>query len=120
MRSAQASAEFSRALSRLQKTLELLADLGMAHAQLDARLQVAQLGAAVIALARKSLRQHALVREELGDAVGKLDFTSGAWGDFRQHVEDAGRQHVAPDDAEVRRGLGRLRFFDDAVDPREI
>ena len=49
---------------------------GCLRAELDRRLQVAELGAAVVARAAEAVRQHALLREQRGDGVGELDLAA--------------------------------------------
>src|SRR5258705_8251656 len=81
----------------LQEAGEVVADLGMAQAVIHRRLQVAELGAAVVALAGKAHRQHPLVPEQLRDRVGELDLAARARRDLVEQTEDARREHVAAD-----------------------
>src|SRR5512132_3676906 len=56
-----------------QEPGEFPAHLRVAQAQFDRRLQVTQLGAAVIASTAKAHRQHAFAREQRRNRVGELD-----------------------------------------------
>src|SRR5262245_36114933 len=103
-RSAQAFCA-SGIFSRLEIASEVLADLGVAHAVLDACLQIAELGAAIEAPPGQPHRQHALVREQRRDCVGQLDLAARARHNFAEQVEDARREHVAADHPEVGRRL---------------
>src|SRR5262249_6397350 len=97
-RNAQASLVSSiSALSLLQILGEGPADLRVLHPQLDRRLQVAQLAAAVVALAADVHRQHALFLQQRRDRVGELDLPPASRLDRRQALENRRRQHVAAD-----------------------
>src|SRR5580765_7436232 len=117
---AVSSSGMDRSLAFLQVAREVAADLGMTQAELDLRLHVAELRAAVVALARQAHREHALVFEQRGNAVGELDLAARAGRDLRQHLEDARRQNVAADHAEIGRRRRGLRLLDDAVDARGV
>ena len=82
----------------------------MTQTVLERRLQVADLRAAVVAPSRQAHGEHALVREQRGDRVGELDLAARARHDLGQQLEDARREHVAPDDAEVRRRVEGFGF----------
>src|SRR4051812_26331784 len=92
----------------------------MALAELERRLQIAELGAAVEAPAGQPHRERALFLEQRRDRVGELDLAARAGRDLPEELEDARREHVAADDAEVRRRGRRLRLLDDAVDARHV
>ena len=62
----------------------------MLEAVLHGRLQVAELVAAVVALAFELERIHRLALHEPRNAVGELDLAAGALADFREVVEDRG------------------------------
>src|SRR5512132_764591 len=95
----------------LQKLRKILAHLRVAQSELDRRLQVAELAAAVVALAAEPHRQHALALEQRRDPVGQLDLAAASRLDRREHCEDRRREHVAPHHRERRRGvLGRGLF----------
>src|SRR5580658_1262718 len=88
----------------------------MAESEFDRRLQIAELAAAVVALAREAVGVHGLFAHERGDAVSELNLTARAAADALEMLEDRGREHVATDDGE-RRGRSRgLRLLDDAAD----
>src|SRR5688572_16114464 len=103
-------------LSVIQIARERSADLGMAHAVFDGRLQVAELGAAVEAPPGKPNRERALGLQQLRDAVGELDLAARARRYLRQHLENAIGEDIAADDGEVRGRVLRRRLLDDAVD----
>jgi hypothetical protein len=92
----------------------------MGERELDGRLQVAKLAAAIEALALEAVGIDRLFRHQPGDAVGQLDLAACAAADLRQVIEDARRQHIAAHDREVRRRNGRLRLLDDAADPADL
>ena len=84
-------------LAVLQKAREVLADLGMPQAELDRRLQVAELRAAVEA---PPGRRTASTRS----CTSSAEIASVSWisppapgVDLREQIEDARRQHIAPD-----------------------
>src|SRR5512134_3338840 len=96
-RKAQA-APASGILTQLQVARELLTGLRMAQPVLERRLQIAELRATVVPLARQTDRQHRLVREKRGDGVGELQLAAGARRQVGQHGEDPGRKHITADD----------------------
>src|SRR5205807_546624 len=68
----------------------------------DGRLQIAELAAAVVALAAEAIGVDRLLAHERRDAVGELDLAAGARADALQMPEDRRGEHVAADDREVR------------------
>src|SRR5690349_2276355 len=68
-------------LQRAQEVRELLPGFGVLEAHRGHGLEVARLGAAVVARARITVGQHALVLHQCGDAVGELDLAAGARSD---------------------------------------
>ena len=97
---------------------EILGELRMLETEVDGRLEIAELAAAVVAAALERVGEHALVGEQPRDAVGQLDFAAGAGGHRAQVIEDARRQHVAADDRQRRRRRSRLGLLDDPRDRR--
>src|SRR6267378_409555 len=91
-----------------------------AHAVFHGGLEVTQLRAAVEAPAWQAHGEHALVRQQLRDGVGELDFPSSAGRQLAEQLEDARRQHIAADDRESRRRFGRPGLLDDAVDAGDV
>ena len=73
----------------------------MAQAIFQRRLEIAELGTAVVAPAREANRQHPLMDEERSNGVGELDLAAGARHHFGEQVENPRREDVAPDYAEV-------------------
>ena len=63
----------------------------MAERVLDRRLQVAELAAAVVALAAEAIGVHGLLAHERGDAVGELDLAARAAADALQVLENRRR-----------------------------
>src|SRR5579871_2626763 len=86
----------------------------MPQSKLDGRLQIAELAAAVVALAREAIGVHRLLAHERGDAVRQLDLSARAAPDALEMLEDRGRQDIAPDDREVRGGRRGFGLLDDA------
>src|SRR5918999_4909902 len=107
-------------LSVMEIARECGANLGMAHAVLHRRLQVAELRAAVEASPGKPHGERALLLEKLRDAVGELDLAARARGHPREQLEDAVGEHVAADHREVRGRVLRRGLLDDAVDTRAV
>ena len=78
----------------------------MAQAELDRRLQVAELGAAVVAPPGKPQREHALVRAAAPRCASVSWISPPAPGvTCAEQLEDARRQDVA---ADHREGRGRV------------
>src|SRR5579862_1485994 len=98
-----------------EEARELLAHFRMPQAELDRRFQVAEFGAAIVALAADAHRHHALTRQQRGDGVRKLYLAAAARSGRRKHVENRRREHVAPDNPERRRRILGRRLFDDGV-----
>ncbi len=82
----------------------------MLDAQLDRRLEVAELVAAVVAAALEFVREHLFVVEQARDAVGELDLAACAGGHGAQVMEDARRENVASDHAELESVVPGLGF----------
>ena len=60
---------------------------------------------------------HGFVLHEARDAVGQLNLVAGAAPGRLQLVEDPRCQQIPPHHGQVGRGVFRLRFLDDALDP---
>ena len=56
------------------------------------------------------------MREQCADAVGQLNFTTGAGFDGFEYLEDAPWQHITPDHTEGGGRNVRLGLFDDCAD----
>ena len=92
----------------------------MLEPQCHGRLQVAQLGTAIVARPAEAVGEHLFFQHQRGDAVGQLDLAAGPGLDFFQVVEDPRRQDVAPHHAQRGRRIFRFGFFDDAVHQLKI
>ena len=79
----------------LQVRLERGRELRMRQRVFHVGLQIAELAAAVEALAREPVRIHGFVVHETRDAVGELDFTARAFTDAFEVRENARREQVA-------------------------
>src|SRR5262245_41111491 len=90
---------------RDQVFTELAAERGMLQSEFDRRLHVAELAAAIVALALEFVGEHGLFGEQVGDCVGQLDFAAGAAPRRLQLLEDRRGQHVSTDDRERRRSI---------------
>ena len=77
--------------------------LGMLSAELHRRLQVAELGAAVVAPPGQAQREHRLVAQQRPIASVSWISPPAPGRSARQEVEDARRQHVAADHRQRRR-----------------
>ena len=81
----------------------------------DRGLQVAELAAAVVALAREAVGVHRLLPHEGGDTVGQLDLPACPAPDSLQVLEDRRRQHVTAHHRKVGGRLRGLGFLNDAA-----
>ena len=88
----------------------------MLETELDGRLQVAELVAAIVALALELERIDGLALHEPRDAVGELDLAARALADLREVVEQGAGQEIAPDHGEGGRRLVGLGLLDDVDD----
>src|SRR5581483_690560 len=100
---------------RLHVATELTPELWMAQRKLDCRLEVPQLAAAVIALARKPVRIDGLFPHQGRNAIGKLDLTACSVPDLLEVLENRGHQDVAAHDGQIRWRLRRLRLLHDTA-----
>ena len=73
----------------------------MLHCEREVRLQVIELGAAVVAHALELIGEDVLVLEQRCDGVGELYLPARARGLMLQVVEDARNEDVAPDYTEL-------------------
>ena len=89
----------------------------MAQRKLHRGLQVAELAAAVEALAAIAIRQDLLFSEQALDGIGQLQLAASPGLHATQMIEDARRKDVAPDDAQVGRRFLGGGLFDNAVEP---
>src|SRR5688572_10207369 len=88
----------------------------MLHREGEVRLEVIELASAVVAHALELVGEHVLLLEQRGDGVGQLDLAAGSRGLVLEVVKDARREYVAAYDAQPRRRLVRIGFFDDTAD----
>src|SRR6202034_3912873 len=89
-------------LQAVQVLAKAAAELRVAKRVFHGRLQVAELAATVVALAREAIGVHRLLAHQRGDAAGELELPARAAPDALEVLEDRRRQHVAADDREVR------------------
>src|SRR5579862_9900443 len=99
-------------LQRLQVVTKFAAQVLALEGEFYRGLQESQLVAGVVALAFVDVRIHFLFFEQDAHAVGELEFASRARGSLGQAVEDRGREDVASDYSQVRRGFLELRLLD--------
>src|SRR5258706_8543134 len=95
---------------------ESFPDLRVPQAVGDGRLQIAELVAAIVALALELVRVDRLLGEHRLDGVGQLQLAAGAGLQLAQMPEDIARQQIAADHAERRWGGIGLRLLDDPAD----
>src|SRR5438045_3952643 len=76
------------ATQTLQIAAEVLAQLRVTQGELDGGLQIAELAAAVVALAGKAVGIHGLFLHECRNAVGELNLTARALADLLQVLEN--------------------------------
>src|SRR5258706_4498292 len=107
------------ASQRLQIVLERLADLGMLPSIRDSRLQVAELGAAVVTRSLETVGEHAVFSEQLRDRVGELDLAARARFRIGEVMKNARREDVAPDHPQRRGGGLGFGLLDDPHDALE-
>jgi hypothetical protein len=103
-----------------QIPLEVRRDLGMPQRELDRRLQVPELAAAIEACAVVAVREHLFIGEQRLDRVGQLQFAARAGFKPAEMLEDLRFQHIAANDTEVRRRNRRFGLLDDAGQLEEI
>ena len=72
----------------------------MLEAELDGRLEVAELGAAIVARAFERVGIHSLVAKQRGDAIGELDLAARPASRALELLVDRRRQDLASDDRE--------------------
>jgi hypothetical protein len=83
----------------------------MLESEIDGRLEVSELAAAVVAAALEGVGEHGLVNEQTRDRIGKLDFAAGSGRHRPQVMKDARREHIATHNRQCRSrrpGLGLL------------
>src|SRR5262245_51963115 len=85
-----------------QIAAELAREIGPLEGQLDGGLEPAHRGPGVISGAFEFVGEDRLLLHELGDRVGQLDLAAGPALGLLELVEDLRREHVAPDDRQVR------------------
>src|ERR1700733_14703224 len=102
--------------NRLQVFAELAAELRVRERIFHGRLQIAELAAAVVALAFEAMRVYRLLAHERTDAIGELNLPARAMADLFQMPEDCGCQDITADDGEIRGCDRRLGLLDDAAD----
>src|SRR6185436_18893398 len=94
LRAAGASAAVALADDLRQVLREFFAQLRVLETELDGRLQVTELRAAIVALALERIREDGLVGEQRRDAVRQLDLTAGAARRRLELVVDTRGQYV--------------------------
>src|SRR5579859_2737098 len=94
---------------------ELGRDVRTGETEGDVRFEEADLVAAIIALALEAQAVERLAAEELDHGVGQLDLAAGTAAGVLQMAEDRRGQHIAADDRQRRRCLGRVRLLDQAA-----
>ncbi len=94
-----------------QEPREPGAGFRMLEPEVHARLEIAQLGAAVVAAPLERVRKYRFLGDQLRDAVGQLDFAARARLQRAQVAEDPRRQHVAADDRQRRCAWSRALAF---------
>ncbi len=87
----------------------------MAEGKLDSGLQVSELAAAVVALAREAVGVDGFFLHQRRDAVGELNLAARAVPDLLQVLENRRGQDITADDRQIGRRLGGFRLFNDAV-----
>src|SRR4051812_47289554 len=96
---------------------EVVRELGPRERQLDGRTKPAHRGARVVPLALEGVAVDRLLVHERLDPVRQLDLAACAPLGLFELVEDLGREHVSPDDGEVRRRRPRIRLLDQRAQP---
>ena len=86
---------FTEQRQRAQKITKLSHDFRMSEREFNGGLQIALLGAAVIALAFELIRQHRFAGEQLRNAIGQLQLAAGTRTQPVQMTENRGRQYRA-------------------------
>src|SRR5579863_1055949 len=99
-----------------QQRAQPLAEIGVPEPERDRRLEIAELVAAIEALAAKAqpMEGLALLDQQL-QRVGQLDLAAAAFFGAVEMGEHFGLNDVAADDRQVGRRVRRLRLFDDAL-----
>ena len=100
----------------LQIFAEVAAELWVRERVFHGRLQVAELAAAVVALAVEAMRIHRLLCHKRADAVRELNLSPRALADLFQVPEDGRRQDITADNGEIGWRGRRLWLLDDAAD----
>src|ERR1700712_4049123 len=105
---------------RLQISVKLLRHFRMTQRELNGRLQITELAAAIETLAFVSIRQHLFVSEQRLDGIGQLDLAARARLLGAQMLKYPRHQNVSSDHAEIRRRERRFRFFNHARDLKQM
>src|SRR3981081_4056903 len=77
-----------------QVLAKVLSQLRVAQGELDGGLQVSELAAAVVALAREAVSVHGFFLHQRRDAVGELNLAARASPDLLQVLENRRRQYI--------------------------
>src|SRR6056297_2395122 len=84
------------------------------QAEMHRGFQIAELAAAIEALAIESKAEDRFVLQQPCDGVGQLDLPSGARLGLLEQIEDTWSQDVPADHGQVGRRIRRPRLLDDA------